>query len=143
MIPVDQTRFGGGSPGGNCLMACVASIMGRSIAECIEVNTDDPHYWEQLQKWLIAQGWQIRYRPRLQDVPSAYGIANGPGPRGLLHSCVALDGEIVHDPHPSRAGLLEITSWHEVTRITPIPPAPGSPEAREQQANERLEVVKW
>ncbi len=42
--------------------------------------------------------------------------------RGLLHSCVGLNGEIVHDPHPSRAGLLEITDYMTLTR-TPSNPA--------------------
>jgi len=27
------------------------------------------------------------------------------------HAVVAVDGEMVHDPHPSRAGLVEISGW--------------------------------
>lgn len=38
-------------------------------------------------------------------------IATGPSPRGNFKHCVMADsatGEILHDPHPSRAGLLAI-----------------------------------
>jgi hypothetical protein len=38
-------------------------------------------------------------------------IATGPSPRGDFRHCVIADsttGELVHDPHPSRAGLLRI-----------------------------------
>lgn len=116
MVAVDQTRFGDEGPGGNCLVACVASIMDLSIGEMPEISTDDPYWWETLQKWLSDRRWKIRHRPRAADVPAGYAIANGPADRGLLHSCVALDGVIVHDPHPSRAGLIEVNSWFELSR---------------------------
>jgi len=44
-------------------------------------------------------------------VPKGYAIASGPGPRGVDHSCVALDGEIIHDPHPSRDGVKFIEAY--------------------------------
>ena len=53
----------------------------------------------------------------LGALPRGYTIANGPGPRTkpggdpIYHSCVALDGVIVHDPHHSRAGLTEIEEF--------------------------------
>lgn len=49
--------------------------------------------------------------------PTGLSIANGPGYRGVNHSCVAYDGEIVHDPHPSGEGLLSITSFSLVIPI--------------------------
>jgi hypothetical protein len=45
--------------------------------------------------------------------PPGYHIATGKSPRSdQVHAVVALDGRIVHDPHPSRAGLDgAIASW--------------------------------
>lgn len=41
--------------------------------------------------------------------------------RGVEHSCVALDGEIVHDPHPSRAGLLELRYFEVLVAVIAAP----------------------
>ena len=46
--------------------------------------------------------------------PPGYHVAIGQSPRSdkHTHACVALDGKIVFDPHPTRAGFVgEIASW--------------------------------
>lgn len=70
----------------------------------------------------------LLFRP-IGATPVGYSVASGPGPRTkpdgapIYHSVVALNGAIVHDPHPSRAGLLEIEWFDLVVRC--VPPARG------------------
>lgn len=110
MIPVNQTRFEGPA-GGNCLAACLASIFGVPLDE---VDTpalfDRATMWQALQRICALNGFR----------PFSYSLggANDPqiAPRGYhiacsaTHACVALDGEIVHDPHPRRLGVT-ISEW--------------------------------
>lgn len=49
-------------------------------------------------------------------------IATGPSPRGDFLHCVIADastGEILHDPHPSRAGLVSIQLADAIVTLTP------------------------
>lgn len=125
MIPVDQTCFG--QPEGNCWTACVASIL--------EVSIDDLQplqdvYVRQSQIALDGGAWDetpllaalrqlgytaIGFPPEMQ--PSGLAIAEGRAPNGTRHACVALNGEVAHDPHPSRAGLAEV-EWYTVLLLT-------------------------
>lgn len=125
MIPVDQTRFGRGE--GNCWAAAIASILERPLEDfaafheafCLwaafyEEGRDGECPWEIRVGHRVAlaeMGWSISYQDNFLEpmIPRGYAIASGPGPRGCDHATVALDGVIVHDPHPSRDGLLEIS----------------------------------
>ena len=136
MKPIDQTRFHGEDGPGNCYAACLASVLELSLEDVPWPAERDREswggsggYWEVISKWLTRRGLFVleierksrteEARPRdlfpiwtthaLQDKPLRY-IASGPGPRGVDHCCVYLDHELEHDPHPSREGLLEITS---------------------------------
>jgi hypothetical protein len=122
MIPVDQTLFG--YPGGNCLNACLASILECSLDEIPEMDatTHDGSWWGIMQRALQDRGLTAIYyvpngeycgAPFAHIAPPGYHLVTGDSPRGTLddkgnvigHVCVAKDGVIVHDPHPSRAGL--------------------------------------
>lgn len=129
MIPVDQTLFGGleavaaGDEPGDCLRAVVASIMERRLDEVPHFSDTGPtrpgnaRVWAYaLVGWLFTEGvvlWPFEIsNPDL--LPSAilpgYSILSGPGPRGHRHCVVGYQGFVVHDPHPSRDGLIEIDS---------------------------------
>ncbi len=131
MKPVDQTKFG--YPEGNCLMACVASILEVALDElpdlferCCTVREDgitwdDGDWWEVLQEGVAAHGWTASYEAARYDMPHppAYAIAGGPGGRAfdekgvdVGHCVVCLNGEMVHDPHPDKTGLAgPIEDW--------------------------------
>jgi len=109
---VDQTRFG--KPDGNCMAATLASILE------IPIETVDPHVinnskWvNNLNKWLQEEyGLALVNTKHINFGYKGYLLLAGETPRGLLHSCVGQIVEgiftVVHDPHPSRAGLIEIT----------------------------------
>ena len=117
MIKVDQTKFG--NKEGNCLAACLASILECSIEDVPEVN---PSNWiNECNDWIgqfgLALYW-VEYTANL--VPRGYAILSGDSPRGDFgHSVVAKDGEIVHDPHPDRSGIESKKDWLLFTTIDP------------------------
>ena len=109
MIPVDQTEFIW--PESNCFSACIASILHLPINEVPTfAKYDDP--WEHVTAWLKERGFYF-YDFELHDpfdaeqTPPGFHIVTGKSPRHetLRHCVVARGTKIVHDPHPSRAGI--------------------------------------
>jgi hypothetical protein len=87
-----------------CLCACLSSLTGIQVGEWPPLgNVSTPAFWDAVYKVLLSQRWTIA---TTIYAPVGYAIADGDGPRGVRHSVVVLDGQIVHDPHPSRAGLI-------------------------------------
>ncbi len=125
MKPIDQDKFE--RPDGNCWSACVGSILELSLEEvgdladahrmaAIGWDNGGEFQWSlilpELHALGVTVGFIVMNNPRLPNLPPrGYSIANGLSQRGLPHSCVALDGEIEHDPHPERSGLMEINSY--------------------------------
>jgi hypothetical protein len=111
MIPVDQDRFHDASTGsrGNCVQACVASILGLSLADIPNFADakDGPSQHLALESWMSDRGIELLLMPG-NYVPDAFYLGIGPGPRGCYHMVVMRDGSLAHDPHPSRAGLLDV-----------------------------------
>ncbi len=114
MKPVHQTKFG--KPDGNCFAACIASIL--------EVSIDDvPHF--------MGKDWQERWNAFLANfhlglfcialpegtAPPGWSILSGVSPRAKalgeewLHSVVAFNGVVEHDPHPEGGGVLSTADW--------------------------------
>lgn len=110
MKPVTQTKFGGEE--GNCLQACLASILEIDIEEIPWFGADA--FWvDRKNEWLA----QFDLAAIDIDVSSSYKgnwkylgyhLINGPSPRGdFWHAVVGKNGRMVHDPHPSGDGLKE------------------------------------
>lgn len=128
MIPVDQTTFGSpdDTPPGNCTSACVASLL-HLPCDDVPIFVSRPNWFEALSLFAREHGHaavyvrgggydcgrhvQGEFHPGGHGWMAAKGtlcIAGGPGPRGHEHSVVWRLGEgLVHDPHPSRAGLTD------------------------------------
>lgn len=114
MKPVDQTMFGDGSngnPPGDCFRACIASLMELPIEGV-------PHFvaigdsWSTCQAWLAERGLAYtEAAPRdaygLLHIAGVHYLACGPSARGFQHAVIERRGQLAHDPHPSRAGLVE------------------------------------
>ena len=113
MIRVDQTRLG--KPYGNCLAACVASILEISIDEVDKHIPADDSWLSMLNKYLATLGlYYLTVKlPKeskddfLKEFPACYHTIAGNSPRGIRHSVVGYKGKMIHDPHPSRAGLID------------------------------------
>lgn len=115
MIPVDQSVS---SPiNGNCLEACVASILEVPLAEVPDVNSN-PDWLDVMAAFLASRGYAFLYAPNQPGLaPRGYHIASN-----TAHAVVALDGKIVHCPHHSRAGLQQsIEYWYLIVPFgTPV-----------------------
>lgn len=141
MKPVFQTRFG---KQGNCLAACVASILEVEL-EVVDFSCSDhpPNNWfdlfnEKLAK--IGYGLLELESRRIGYLPvTGHWIATGPSPRqDVFHSVVhysdlnatqaspvprtglnwtPLASRMVHDPHPSGKGIADIVARSYLVRL--------------------------
>jgi hypothetical protein len=113
MIPVTQTEIGVDNPRGNCLMACVASILEvplESLPDLYEREKAGDHWFTVLAEVLASHG----LKPIEGGKRDLYHIGVGPSPRSdMPHAVVMLGTEMVHDPHPDRTGLVAsvLTYW--------------------------------
>lgn len=126
MKPVDQTRFGAGA--GNCLAACIASLLELPIEEVFDIPNGghDSRYWEIVDEWLAARGLGLAYvtvrsggelTGTTVRIPGTYYMAWGQSPRGLAHSVIYSRGELAHDPHPDRTGIKSVDHLAFLVRL--------------------------
>ena len=124
LAPIDQTLFGGlDGPAeelGNCLPACIATLLSIPLAQVPHfhaIHPRDPVAAEKSVDDFLRAREMRRVRIGWNDaVPSIAaglcGIVSGKSPRleGCLHAVVGRvtrDGwEMLHDPHPSRVGIV-------------------------------------
>lgn len=117
---------------GDCFRACLASLL--------ELDLDDvPHavhfvtWFDEVRRFMRAQIGSDAgcYEPRWPLYDDGIGrpvIASGPSPRGPWWHSVIVDsttGELMHDPHPSRAGILEVSDVIAIVPAYDPPPGPG------------------
>lgn len=126
MRPVDQLCFREGpehepTQRGDCLRACVATLLELSPERVPHFASFENADWI-LEEWLADRDywmmfWYLNEASHeciiLPRQHSGLCIVSGKSPRGSWkHACVGRiggpDPVIVHDPHPSRAGLLSI-----------------------------------
>lgn len=126
MKAVDQTRLGFGQDGdcpGNCWAACIASILEFDLDEI----PDEEYFWKPgmtaveswnlyqpvVREWLKDRGIALIHITFADDAYFRNGfdplcIISGPSPRNpeFQHAVVGHGDKIIHDPHPSRAGVI-------------------------------------
>lgn len=116
MTPVDQRVFAHSeSDAGDCLSACLATVLDVPLDE-VPVFVAEQDWFGSLTSWLDGRGFALVF---LQFSAGSWPwippsglplVVGGPSPRGAFgHAVVAEWGDdgmrVVHDPHPSRAGL--------------------------------------
>lgn len=102
MKPVDQTIMT--PPKGNCVAACIASILELPLDEVPNFIWRDT-FWEDLNDWLAKRGLYLVGIPT-DWVVRGYHIIDGKSKSGPWnHVVVGLDGKMVHDPNPKRLGI--------------------------------------
>jgi hypothetical protein len=77
------------------------------------------NYQNGVNLYLRQHGWRLAYLG--EDTPAGYAMAYGPGPRGCEHAVIVYNGELWHDPHSSRAGLLEVNAYEIVVSLWSSP----------------------
>lgn len=115
MKPVFQTKLKTETQNGNCMIACLASILELPIDavpayEKFYVTEGDQPWVPWLRKFL--KGWDlIQIDCDHHYEIDAYYIAGGLSPRAtdeniFDHAVVYNNGKLVHDPHHSGDGIL-------------------------------------
>lgn len=150
MIPVTQTKVVVRNSSnemvvrGNCYAACIASIMELPITEVPNVEVlfhmDDSYWAIVTQAWLNSLGWELctnddfkiyhdenKYIGRREELDAVcrdkYYLVSGESVRGVKHMCIYQNGKLVHDPHPTKEGLLTQEIFEELYKpsTTPLP----------------------
>jgi hypothetical protein len=126
MTPADQEFTHAPEAGqyGDCQRAVIASLLDLPISAVPhflqEAQGDPSIYWEKLQAFVRSHGFAYFTVPARTGGAfygyegDVYHEISGPSPRGngVSHAVVGRNGEVVFDPHPSRAGLSgDSASW--------------------------------
>lgn len=131
MKPVTQTEIGRDNPRANCLMASLASILECELPQLPDVHeleVKGMHWWGAMRDALLPHRLvPVIYNVNAPEFPAiapiGYHVAVGKSPRSEQdHAVVALDGKVVHDPHPTRAGLDGGIRWWII--LAPLMPDP-------------------
>lgn len=138
MIPVMQSTFyepdvTPDKQRGNCLTAVVASLMDLPIDGVPDFVQDDVDHdvdrgwdwWARLQQFVCEHGSQVEYLRVEGDETTAFRVPEpeefyaviGLSPRDpkIHHIVIYRDGQMVHDPHPDRTGLVKVTDTYHWT----------------------------
>lgn len=118
MIPHTQTIFyeGPDKPNrGNCWQTAIASVLDLQLEDVPHfIEIDDLHgvdWWDYSIDWAWFRGYEL-VDPERHIYTNEYYLASGPSPRGnFWHVVVCKNGKMVHDPHPSQAGLVSMESF--------------------------------
>ncbi|GAA4123305.1 hypothetical protein GCM10022215_29880 [Nocardioides fonticola] len=127
MSRVDQTILAGDPKRlGNCVAACVATYFGiplDAVPHFIEYDggatTDGSEgstgWWYMLLGFMASRGlWVVELDEVTDAEPGEVVFVAGMSERGVHHQVLYRDGVLWHDPHPSRAGVLdvrEVLAW--------------------------------
>lgn len=146
MIPITQTKVVvNNSKGemvvrGNCYAAAIASILELPITDVPNVETlyhiEGSLWYEVMSAFIKSQGYELSNDGRfkvfhneqfgvedntrsqyLSECSGKYYIASGRSVRGVHHCVIYKDGIMVHDPHPTREGLLNIEWFESIEKI--------------------------
>ena len=117
---------------GNCYQAALASVLELPLEQVPHFAQDGERWQETSSAWLSAQGvirsfyvdehlTRLTYPLYVEPGSDWWGtsasgeirgaLGAGPSPRGPWRHVVVLDpetGDMLHDPHPSGAGVLEV-----------------------------------
>jgi hypothetical protein len=121
--PVDQTLFG---EEGNCLAACLASYFECEIAEVPDfgaIHDGGGDWWQAMRAFALPRGVSIVHVGAgwMPDPPQGLHVQGGKSPRPEVtagHVILVDNGVMVHDPHPSRAGLLDVEDYYLMVKMT-------------------------
>lgn len=135
MSPVDQTIFvTDPKRKGNCVAACVATVLGVPLAEVphfiefgiaygdsedVQEVSHGNNWWAMMLGFLAGRGLWVVELDKVTDAERGEPVlVAGMSPRGVVHQVVYRDGALWHDPHPSRDGVLDV---REVLAVRPLP----------------------
>jgi hypothetical protein len=146
MIPVTQTKVVVKNKKeeliirGNCFAACIASLLELPISEVPNVETlfhIQGNYWQEVMlTFLNSKGYDLctddRFRVFHDDnygvtegkrqewllqCNNKYYLVSGKSNRGVNHIVIYQNGKMVHDPHPTKEGIVDTKYFQTLEKI--------------------------
>lgn len=75
--------------------------------------------WEnKIDEWDHPYARLGNYEELLMELTGKFYFVSGPSPRGVSHVTIWQNGLMVHDPHPSRDGILELEQFEYIRPLT-------------------------
>lgn len=124
MLPVDQTIFD--NQKGNCYAACIASIFEIPLESVPTPNGVAEDFWPTYNYWFEKGNARTTTLTRGDWIPpEAYLIGTVKSPRfeGTDHAVVVYGNRVIHDPHPDKTSLGDISLVTHLDFIYPIDPS--------------------
>lgn len=109
MIPCDQTEFYDKEKGttGNCMQACFASLLELPLDSVPHFALEKTGWFKAIYDFLATFNLSMYQTPKEMQINFPHLVC-GPSPRGISHMVIYNGNRLFFDPHPSRAGVLEI-----------------------------------
>ena len=108
----------------NCMQCAVAYMMGMPMTEVPDFEKSGPTAYERFEAFFVGLGFTVEMLPPTLEIDGDY-LASGITDRGTFHMVVMRGGTVLHDPHPSNAGLTEIqVVWIVARKAGPLPAPP-------------------
>lgn len=123
----EQTKFGSGR--GNCIAACVSSLLDLPIEDVPNVETlffldtednETPPLWAVvLDAFLLGKGYSWREATKEElDSEDMYFLVIGKGQdRVTNHACIYKGRYLFFDPNPFKKGLTELLSIQVIEKV--------------------------
>ena len=130
MKPLTQTIVSGNGQTGNCLQTAVASLLEmplERVPHFVKHARNQGEKMEMMKRWLLAHGYEligiasaekINDKKLTKGLPQSKGcvVAFGISPRNYNHAVIYKDGKLLHDVHPSRAGLSVLNGFYIIEK---------------------------
>ena len=91
----------------NCMQCAAAYMLGLPLAEVPDFEQAGPQAWESFYEFFEGHGFTAEMFPPSVEIEGDY-LASGDTERGTSHMVVMRGGKLLHDPHPSNAGLKSV-----------------------------------
>lgn len=109
---VNQTVFSSPGVRGNCTRAAVATLLGLPLWQ-VPMFELHPHQFPVMRDFFADLGFDlVTYEPA--RFMTGLTLVCGKSVRGNYHMVVYEGDRLFHDPHPSRAGLVEVDWSHSI-----------------------------
>ena len=99
----------------NCMQCAAAYMLGLPMAAVPDFEKAGADAWESFEAFFADRGFTAEMFPPSVEIVGDY-LASGDTARGTSHMVVMRCGELLHDPHPSNAGLKSIQAVWLITR---------------------------
>lgn len=113
MKPVMQTLFG--NEKGNCMQACLASLLELALDQVPNFVEYRSRWHDKYVEFCRSYGVYPLYFPaeavESPEVFQGYYDLSVETERSLLHSVIAKDGQIIHDPYPGGSTITKIVGY--------------------------------